>query len=380
MKAYSFKGMLFLIVAALAAGQILSASPAQQAEVKTENGVRVVHNPKTPITGPGGKPAAVALTEDLVIGNDTAREDHWFGFLNALDVDAAGRIYTVDPKSIRIRIFGPDGALVKAFGREGQGPGEFVGPGGIVVAPDGTFVVSDVLNARLSYFTREGAHLKNASFGTYNLAGLAIDSHSNLYITHAQPPSGSTQTYDLLKLDPGMKLLSRIHSLSMPFKLRGVNLIHMRLFFGMAGDDRLAWMVSTDYEIHVADESGKTVMRIFKDHDPRKLSEQDRAALMKSRFPKGAPAQIEIEFPNQFPAASGLMADEKGRIYVRTYETDGKGGTAVDVFDASGLYVTRFFVPEDADTITVRNDKLYAIVKESGSGNPLVKRYALRWK
>jgi len=55
MKAYSFKGMLFLIVAALAAGQILSASPAQQAEVKTENGVRVVHNPKTPITGPGGK-------------------------------------------------------------------------------------------------------------------------------------------------------------------------------------------------------------------------------------------------------------------------------------------------------------------------------------
>jgi len=74
------------------------------------------------------------------------------------------------------------------------------------------------------------------------------------------------------------------------------------------------------------------------------------------------------------------MTDEKGRIYVRTYETDGKGGTAVDVFDASGLYVARFFVPEDADTITVRNDKLYAIVKESGSGNPLVKRYALRWK
>jgi hypothetical protein len=101
---------------------------------------------------------------------------------------------------------------------------------------------------------------------------------------------------------------------------------------------------------------------------------------MKNRFPTGVPAQIEVTFPETFPAAAGFMTDERGRIYVRTYETDGKGNAAVDVFDAEGLYVARFFVPEGEETVTVRNDKLYVLVRESAAGNPLVKRYALVWK
>jgi hypothetical protein len=354
-----------------------AAPPAQQADVRMDNGVRVVRNPKTPVVGPGGNPAAVSLVEDLVIGNDTGREDYWFGFLNALDVDAAGNIYTVDPKSVRIRIFRPDGSLVKAFGRKGQGPGEFSGPGGIIAAADGTIIVSDVLNARLSSLTREGTHLKDTPFGGYRIGGLFIDGRSDLYIADVQPPAGDQQLWDLIKLDRGMKPLSKIYSLSVPFKPRTMNMIPIRLFFGLVGEDRIAWMVSTDYGIRVADGAGKPVMKIFKDWNARKLSENDRASLLKGRFPKGAPAQIEIEFPEYYPAAAGFMTDEKGRIFVRTYETDGKGGAAVDVFDVSGLYVARFFVPEDEDTVTVRNDKLYVILKESASGNPLVKRYAL---
>jgi len=367
------------IVAALTAVLLSQMALAQQAVVKVENGIRVVRNPATPVKGPDGKAAVVSLVEDLVIGDDTSREDHWFGFLNALDVDASGRIYTVDPKSIRIRIFGPDGSLIKAFGREGQGPGEFSGPGGIVTASDGTFVVSDVLNARLSYFSRDGAHIKDTLFGTYRLAGLVIDEQGNLYIINVHPPSDDTQSWDLLKLGPDMKQTATIHSLSIPFKMRTVSMVPTRLFYGMAGPDRLAWTVSTAYEITMMDGSGKSIMRIVKDAAARKVTEADRAAILKDRFPTGVPAQVAVAFPENYPAASGLMTDEKGRIYVRTYETDGKGNAAVDVFDPEGLYVARFFVPEDEETVTVRNDKLYVLVKESAAGNPLVKRYALKW-
>lgn len=371
----------FLVLAAiLAVGLAFSTGRAQQAEIKVESGVRFVRNPATPVRGADGKFAAVALVEDLVIGDDTSREDHWFGFLNALDVDAEGRIYTVDPKSVRIRIFGPDGELVKAFGREGQGPGEFSGPGGIVAAPDGTFVVSDVLNARLSFFKRDGAHIKDTLFGTYRLAGLEIDERGAFYITHVHPPSGDTQVWELLKLGPDMGRLATIHSLSIPFKTRTVPMVPARLFYGKAGPGRLAWMASTAYEITVVDGSGKPILRIAKDAAPRRFTQADRDALIKARFPTGAPAQIEVTFPEMFPAAAGFMTDEKGRIYVRTYETDGKGNAAVDVFDAAGLYVTRFFVPEDEETVTVRNDKLYVLVGESTAGNPLVKRYALEWR
>jgi sugar lactone lactonase YvrE len=121
-------------------------------------------------------------------------------------------------------------------------------------------------------------------------------------------------------------------------------------------------------------------MRVLRERQPRKITDKDKALIISRTFPGGAPPDLEADFPEVLPAASGLMIDEKGRIFVRTYETDGKGGAAVDVFDTSGLYVARFSVPEGEDTIAVRNDKLYVIVRESASGNPLVKRYALVWK
>jgi hypothetical protein len=380
MKARLFILAFLIIVMTMTTASMLTASPAQQAEVSTENGIRVVRNPATPVKGPDGKAASLTLVEDLVIGNDTSREDNWFGVLNALDVDAEGRIYTVDPKSVRIRIFGPDGSLVKAFGRKGQGPGEFSGPGGIVVAPDGTVIVSDVLNARLSYFSREGVHLKDTLFGTRRIAGLAVDRHADIFAIRTQMPSGGSQPWELVKFDPDLKLVRTIRAIAIPFKGLIFNIVPERIFFGLAGEDRLAWMISTDYAVQVEDASGKPLMKILRDREPRKITERDKARIIARTFSGAAPPDLQAEFPENFPAASDLMTDEKGRIYVRTYETDGKGGEGMDVFDVDGLYIARFFVPEDDETAAVRNNKLYVYVKESASGNPLVKRYALNWK
>jgi sugar lactone lactonase YvrE len=380
MRAAVLRRVVLFAAAALAAVQLAAAGPAPQAEIKTENGVRIVRNPASPVKGPGGKVAVVTLIEDLTIGNDTGREDYWFGVLNALDVDASGNIYTVDPKSVRIRIFGPDGTLIKAFGREGQGPGEFSGPGGLIVAPDGTFIVSDVLNGRLSRFDAKGTFLKDIPFGASRFAGLAIDRRSDFYALQVGAPSGGAMSWELVKLDAQLKPLRKIHAIAVPFKPRTMNLMPERIHFVMAGEDRLAWMASTEYLVHVLDASGQEVLRIRKDHTPRQLTPGDRDRLAKSQFPGGAPAQLQIEYPDAFPAASGLTADEKGRIFVRTYETDDQGRAAVDVFSAEGLYIARFFVPGDLDAMTVKGDKLCGIVKESASGNPLVKRFALGWK
>jgi hypothetical protein len=380
MKTVRIKTASILGIIALAAGFLASASSPQKADIATENGVRIVKNPKTPVAGPGGTPATVSIVEDLVIGNDTSRENYWFGFLNSLAVDDAGRIYTLDPKDIRVRVFGPDGTLIRFFGRAGQGPGEFSGPGGILAAPDGSIVVTDVLNGRISYFTREGVHLKDTLYGIYRIADLAIDGRSNLIATNVQTPSGDKQTWELIKFDRDLKPLMTVHAISIPFKPRVMNFSLNRLFCAVAGEDRLAWMVSNDYPVEVVDASGKTVMKVFKDHDPQKFTAKDREKIIKSRFPTAVPPQLELVFPDFFPAASGFMTDDKGRIYVRTYETDGRGGVAMDVFDPAGFYIARFFAPEGEDDVTIRNDKLYSIVNDPASGNPLVKRYALKWR
>ena len=43
------------------------------------------------------------------------------------------------------------------FGSEGKGAGQFEGPAGIAVTPDGSIWVADQLNDRLEQFTATGA-------------------------------------------------------------------------------------------------------------------------------------------------------------------------------------------------------------------------------
>ena len=207
-----------------------------------------------------------------------------------------------------------------------------------------------------------------------------MDSRGDLYGTNYI--MGEKPTRELIKLGRDLKPLRTIRAFTIESKPRTYPLFIPRLFFDVAGGDRLAWMASDSYEIRVVDASGRTLMKIVKDHAPRRLTAKDREEHLKRRFPKGfkpLPGE-ELVFPKVFPAASAFMADETGRIYVRAYDTDGRGGEAVDVFDPEGLYVARFFVPWNEKTVAVRGGKLYCLIRESESGYPLVKRYAMNWK
>jgi len=69
------RSLLVLGFAASALPLPAAAEPGQKAAVTTEDGVRVVRNLKTPVAGPGGALAVVTLVEDLVIGDDTERDE-----------------------------------------------------------------------------------------------------------------------------------------------------------------------------------------------------------------------------------------------------------------------------------------------------------------
>lgn len=74
----------------------------QEIEIKTENGVIVVSNPKTPSPAPEG-PSILKLKGDLIIGA-SEKEDYWFSALNSIAVDDSGNIYTLDPKEVRMEV------------------------------------------------------------------------------------------------------------------------------------------------------------------------------------------------------------------------------------------------------------------------------------
>jgi hypothetical protein len=350
---------------------------AAQVEVKTQNGITVVHNPKTPVQVKGS-PSLLTLKEDLVIGKETDKEDYWFAALNSIAVDNSGNIYTLDPKVIRIRVFDSRGKLLRVFGRRGQGPGEFSGPGLADVMPDGNLLISDILNRRYSFLTPDGKSIKDVFYASFNLRRLKFDSRGFLYASNMI--RGEKQRWELVKFDQNMNPVATISSFETERKPRGI-ITHFQdtCYFDLTSKDELVWMISSKYEMNVVNSEGKLVKRIIKDYDPKKITDTDKERIEKEES-SGWPMKITVELPKNYLPVEDLLIDDEDRIYVRTCDRDSKGGVFYDIFDSEGRYISRFSLPEQERTVVVKKNKIYCIISESEEGVPLAKRYAMEWK
>jgi sugar lactone lactonase YvrE len=148
--------VLIVIVFAVA----VLAFPGQK--VETVDGVRVVHN-----SGPGawGRAPKVTLEPAGVLGDvDTADENLAFHIPMNIVLDAAGNRYVLDSGNHRIQKFGPDGRHSATFGRQGQGPGEFVYPSWLSLDDRGFLYVSDPNNNRVQVLTPDGKDHKTIRF------------------------------------------------------------------------------------------------------------------------------------------------------------------------------------------------------------------------
>src|SRR5207237_3509214 len=66
-----------------------------------------------------------------------------------LAIDGAGNVYVAPMMSHKICVYSPSGQLLREWGKQGKGDGEFDQPGGIAIAPNGTEYVDDQVNRRL---------------------------------------------------------------------------------------------------------------------------------------------------------------------------------------------------------------------------------------
>jgi peptidoglycan/xylan/chitin deacetylase (PgdA/CDA1 family) len=71
-------------------------------------------------------------------------------------VDAYGDVYVADTGHNRIVEFGGDGSVLRAWGSEGEGPGQFEFPTALALEPGGDLYVADTGNGRLQRFPPTG--------------------------------------------------------------------------------------------------------------------------------------------------------------------------------------------------------------------------------
>jgi hypothetical protein len=371
-----------LIAAGLIAGLVVwpGCSRKRGVEIYQDGEVTVVHNPETPCPAPGG-PSQLILREDLVIGRSTDPSGYVFGVLDSLGVDDEENIWVLDRRPIGIRTFTKDGSLLRSFGRNGNGPGELERPSGLFVRGDGALAVLDLYARKAVFYDREGRYLRAASTTTPPHLGIKIDSRGNIFGVSFKKRALKLWSNKLFRYDAEMAPLAEIAGFEQPSAPEIIHAFERYLYFHLTKDDRIIWLITSNYEFRVLDPEGREVRRIIKEYRPVRIAPEARKALTEELTGgEPVPPGMSISIPAFYPPVDRFIADEDGRLFVRTYERDGRGGVWFDAFDPDGRFVTRFLFPESERAVAVRKGRLYAIVDEDESGVPLIKRYALDWK
>ena len=83
--------------------------------------------------------------------------------ISGVDRAPDGTLVLSDPSEAMVKIFAPDGRLLRVLGRKGRGPGEFLLPEFPRFAPDGSVHVVDGQMQRITVFGRDGRLARHVS-------------------------------------------------------------------------------------------------------------------------------------------------------------------------------------------------------------------------
>ena len=157
------------------------------------------------------------------IGSVGGQEWEQFGNVTSVAFDGAGRLYVFDSQVDRIFLVDTGGTLIRAIGREGDGPGEFRSIRGWVAMEDGRLVVRDLGHRAYHVFDSNGDFERMVRMGgnpSLTIAGLLLAQRgANAVIT---TPIGS-RAFATAMETPGGQIPRRDPATSRPIELVGLD-------------------------------------------------------------------------------------------------------------------------------------------------------------
>ncbi|MBI2940719.1 MAG: TIGR03663 family protein [Chloroflexi bacterium] len=128
-------------------------------------------------------------------GNGDGQFSGEFGGPWGIAVDKEGLVYVADTWNHRVQKFSSGGEFLQKFGspngQPGSQPGEFFGPRGVAVTPDGSVYVTDTGNHRVAKFGADGRFIaqfggRGAGEGVFSEpVGITVDPGGNIYVADA---------------------------------------------------------------------------------------------------------------------------------------------------------------------------------------------------
>lgn len=291
----------------------------------------------------------------------------------------------LDAQAQEIRIFAPDGAHLRTFGRKSGGPGEMENANGMVLGPDGLIRVNDPGNARISFFHPDSGFVRShrievSSYGwmwdgVVDAAGKVWETHTVILdgelwdVLRAYDPTGNwTDTIRLAKPEepppdpPGgyrWTIPGGVRFAMVPFWPRSAGDYDPRGVFWHKRPNE------SDYRIFRITPPADTTL-VFESRRPAvPVTAAERDSAIAALREQGAPNLDWSKIPAAKPIVQSLFVDESGRVWVRVTTPDTL--ITYDIYLPDGRYegtaVTSLNIPTWWQPL-VRGDLFYTIVTD----------------
>ena len=333
------------------------------------------------------RPLAGRPTQLFSVGRAEGRETETFARVAQVAFDPSGNLYVLDQGRGRVVVFDREGAFVRQFGRPGRGPGEFIAPMQLVVAPDGVVIVSDLGRRAYAVFGPDGTYRTSVPFATRTgVAGLNLQAFpGGGVITVVQQLAGAggpgapeTASRSLVwqPLDgsrPPATLFNAAERAPGPQEgdsafggrvaVSSTVMFAPKLHFGVFPSGALAVAYTADYHIQVTGTgpSAPTARFLERPLRPRRATAADRQRARETERERlrggavvisphgggqgGLPAglldrQVDaMRFADVIPVLQGLAVDRAGCLWVQRAGPQWGQPGPIDLLTAQGGYV-----------------------------------------
>ena len=367
-----------------------------------EDGVEVVLNHVEPYKIPG-EPTTLTLEEEFTIDteNDEIAElgltEIW-----AVNVDSKGNIYlwnTPLTKGDLIFKFDGSGNFLTSFLKRGQGPGEIQSPTIPIITEKDDFIVPDYFPRKLVFLSLKGKLVKEISFKSQINTAYILENGNCFVLERRQTPDDNFME-DLMTL-----YNSELEEIQ---RFRSQKVVNERVATRIKGTLKqgnfILWAISKgkiyigdndreDYEILVYDYEGNLIRKIRKEYKPVETTEEFKKKILSEyeQYPTEELRTIgkKIFFPKYMPPYRCIFCDDKGRLFVMTFEKGKNDGEYMyDVFDADGRFVDRVGLGNYGiwdklivnQFVIIAKKKFLYCIREKKSGYKELMVYKMNWE
>lgn len=362
--------------------------------VETKDGVEYVHNSNTPLN----QNATVVFEEDLSIEPVDENGNIRIYLPSYYAVDESDHIFICDYRDPSVKVFDPQGRLVRTIGQKGSGPGEFQNIGRIGCLPGDRLLVMDFGLRRASLFSNDGRFIAshkypNRSYDVFFFTESFYVRDETTIEMDTTPLGWKRRLFIKVYDYTGEELFSygefkagqsglvdeggRKFSYSKPYDVESA----------LAGDQknkRLYHCLNDQYLIEVFDHEGRLIRKIDRPYERLPVTEQDKRQYLEGFRGASESDRALIEknakMPKFKPVCTRMIVDDYGRLWVELYEKkqeDGRTLTAYDIFDEDGRYL--FKVWSEISPGIFKNDRMYHMERDEETGDRILKRYRIVW-